>query len=118
MMKQLAAAALVAAATLGTGASVLAGEVNGNGDSLKNEDGHLNGRSECAYSGLEDEPDLVGSPVPGTPDGALEHRRYTQTPGQVWISEAEAAFLGIPGGAQWIRPHGMPRFGCNPNAGG
>ena len=34
----------------------LAGEITGNGKSLKNPDGTLNGRSECAFSGREDDP--------------------------------------------------------------
>lgn len=42
--------------SMGTGA-VLAGEITGNGKSLKNDDGTLNGRSQCAYSGREDDPD-------------------------------------------------------------
>lgn len=42
--------------SLGTG-SALAGEITGNGKSLKNEDGTLNGKSACAFSGREDDPD-------------------------------------------------------------
>lgn len=42
--------------SMGTGA-VLAGEITGNGKSLKNDDGTLNGKSECAFSGREDDPD-------------------------------------------------------------
>jgi hypothetical protein len=41
---------------LGTG-SALAGEITGNGKSLKNDDGTLNGKSACAFSGREDDPD-------------------------------------------------------------
>lgn len=33
-----------------------AGEITGNGKSLKNDDGTLNGKSECAFSGREDDP--------------------------------------------------------------
>ena len=33
-----------------------AGEITGNGKSLKNPDGTLNGLSECAFSGREDNP--------------------------------------------------------------
>jgi hypothetical protein len=36
--------------------TALAGEITGNGKSLKNADGTLNGKSECAWSGREDEP--------------------------------------------------------------
>ena len=42
-------------------ASAHAGEINGKGESLKNEDGTLNGASECAFSGLQDAPFDPGS---------------------------------------------------------
>ncbi len=43
---------------LSMGASAaLAGEITGNGKSLKNDDGTLNGKSQCAFSGREDDPD-------------------------------------------------------------
>lgn len=41
---------------LGT-SSALAGEITGNGKSLKNDDGTLNGKSACAFSGREDDPE-------------------------------------------------------------
>ena len=48
---------LCAALILGMGANAaLAGEITGNGKSLKNDDGTLNGKSACAFSGREDEP--------------------------------------------------------------
>jgi len=40
---------------LGTNAA-FAGEITGNGKSLKNSDGTLNGKSACAFSGREDDP--------------------------------------------------------------
>lgn len=42
--------------SLGAG-TAFAGEITGNGKSLKNADGTLNGKSQCAFSGREDEPD-------------------------------------------------------------
>lgn len=49
--------AVCAASILGLGTSgALAGEITGNGKSLKNEDGTLNGNSACAFSGREDDP--------------------------------------------------------------
>ena len=36
--------------------AAFAGEITGNGKSLKNDDGTLNGKSECAWSGREDDP--------------------------------------------------------------
>ena len=40
---------------LGAGVA-FAGEITGNGKSLKNPDGTLNGKSVCAFSGREDDP--------------------------------------------------------------
>ena len=34
--------------------AAVAGEITGNGKSLKNDDGTLNGRSACAFSGRQD----------------------------------------------------------------
>lgn len=46
-----------AASILCLGANAaFAGEITGNGKSLKNPDGTLNGKSECAFSGREDDP--------------------------------------------------------------
>lgn len=46
-----------AASILCLGASAaFAGEITGNGKSLKNDDGTLNGKSICAFSGREDDP--------------------------------------------------------------
>ena len=36
--------------------AAFAGEITGNGKSLKNADGTLNGKSACAFSGREDTP--------------------------------------------------------------
>lgn len=48
---------LCAACILSMGANAaFAGEITGNGKSLKNDDGTLNGRSACAFSGREDDP--------------------------------------------------------------
>ena len=43
-------------ALLALSAAATAGEITGNGKSLKNDDGTLNGRSACAFSGLNDTP--------------------------------------------------------------
>ena len=42
---------------VGLSSVAVAGEITGNGKSLKNDDGTLNGKSQCAWSGREDEPD-------------------------------------------------------------
>jgi hypothetical protein len=48
---------LITASILALSANAaFAGEITGNGKSLKNPDGTLNGRSECAFSGREDDP--------------------------------------------------------------
>ena len=58
-MKKMTRLGLVACATsilcLGANAAY-AGEITGNGKSLKNADGTLNGKSACAFSGREDDP--------------------------------------------------------------
>lgn len=35
--------------------AAFAGEITGNGKVLKDEEGNLNGRSDCAFSGLQDD---------------------------------------------------------------
>ncbi|MCZ7587960.1 MAG: hypothetical protein M5U27_03685 [Gaiella sp.] len=84
-------AAVMAAAMSGT---ALAGEITGNGKWIAgSEAAPLNGRSECAYSGQNDEF-VLG--IPG------DHGR-TQSWGQI------VRFAGPLGGAA---------FGCNPNRAG
>lgn len=79
-----------AALTLTVGANAaLAGEVTGNGKSLKNPDGSLNGKSICAFSGLNDT--YTGDP--DVPDGDGFFR--TQNWGQ--LSLAARAFLASIG---------------------
>jgi hypothetical protein len=58
--------------------SAFAGEVTGNGKSLKNADGTLNGRSACAFSGLND----TYSGDPGVPDedGFFRTQSWGQLP--------------------------------------
>jgi hypothetical protein len=80
-----------------------AGEITGNGKSLKDADGNLKGRSECAYSGRED--------VPGEelfPGVRLFKGLLTQSWGQL-TAEAKAFFQSI--GAQ-------PGNSCNPSKSG
>ena len=64
--KRLVAAAVSAVALMGLGAgSAFAGEVTGNGQSLKVENSKwgtgLHARSECAFSGQEDDQFLPGN---------------------------------------------------------
>jgi hypothetical protein len=93
-----AASALALALVAGT---ALAGEVTGNGKSLKNPDGTLNGKSECAFSGLNDT--YSGDPDVPDEDGFFR----TQNWGQVG-SEGRA----------FLRSIGVdPKHLCNPTGG-
>ena len=56
LMTTLASGALVGAMVAGGAATALGGEVNGNGDPIA-----INANSECAFSGLEDEPFAPGT---------------------------------------------------------
>ena len=91
-MKRLFAVVGCSVAVMGFGASsAFAGEITGNGKWIRgSEEAPLNGRSECAYSGQNDEF-VLG--VPG------EHSR-TQSWGQI---------VRVAG------PLGGAAFGCNPN---
>lgn len=61
----------------GSGANtVFAGEITGNGKSLKNEDGTLNGRSECAFSGRNDT--YSGDPDVPDEDGFFRTQSWGQ----------------------------------------
>lgn len=76
--------AMIAAASFTTAVVALgvapasAGEITGNGRILKQEDGTLHGRSECAFSGLNDQ--WGGDPaVPGE-DGFFRTQSWGQIP--------------------------------------
>jgi hypothetical protein len=65
----------LAIVSLGANAA-LAGEITGNGKSLKNPDGTLNGRSECAFSGLNDT--YTGDPDVPDADGFTRTQNWGQ----------------------------------------
>lgn len=95
--------AIVAATalTLTVGANAaLAGEVTGNGKSLKTNDGGLHGKSICAYSGLND----TYSGDPDVPDagGFFRTQNWGQLP--LWLRAILAAGGDHPGDA--CRPGG------------
>ena len=71
--------------------AALAGEITGNGKSLKNPDGTLNGRSICAFSGRQDNF--------AEDEGFFRHM-FTQNWGQVFKGIRDV----IPG----------PGVSCNP----
>lgn len=54
------------------------GEVNGKGESLKNPDGTLNGKSACAFSGLNDT--YSGDPTVPDHDGFFRTQNWGQIP--------------------------------------
>lgn len=93
--------AALALTTLGATASY-AGEVTGNGDSLKDADGHLKGHSVCAFSGLND----TYSGNPDVPDGD----GFTRTQSWGQVDPETRAFLGT------IGLH--PGDSCKPGGGG
>lgn len=75
-----------------------AGEITGNGKSLKNEDGNLNGNSSCAFSGLNDT--FTGDPTEPDEDG------FTRTQNWGQLSKAVKDFLKSVGF--------NPGIACNP----
>ena len=94
---------LVAVSILSLGASAaLAGEITGNGKSLKNPDGSLNGRSICAFSGQNDT--YSGDPNVPDEDGFFRTQNWGQLPKAI---------------KNFLKSIGMhPGGSCNPNSGG
>ena len=87
--------------SVGANAS-LAGEITGNGKSLKNADGLLNGRSACAFSGLNDS--YSGDPTIPDEDGFFRTQAWGQLPKDI---------------RDFLTSIGMdPGVACNPNTGG
>ncbi|HSD68585.1 MAG TPA: hypothetical protein VLB07_03480 [Woeseiaceae bacterium] len=95
MTKSKAMSLTVAACATGllylAASAAIAGEITGNGKSLKNEDGTLNGNSACAFSGRQDNYEE---------DEGLFRSMITQNWGQLF-KELKAIF-----------PH--PGTACNP----
>ena len=99
MRRSLIVLALAVLMVVVTAGAAFAGEITGNGKSLKNEDGTLNGRSECAFSGQNDT--YSGDPTVPDEDGFFR----TQNWGQVG-SEGRA----------FITSMGFnPGIACNPS---
>jgi hypothetical protein len=98
-LKKLAVTVLaVAAFTLLSVASAFAGEVTGKGNYIAgSNEAPLNGKSDCAYSGLNDNY-VFGTAGPGNPDADGFTR--TQSWGQVVIQlPVKGQGTGVPGGA-------------------
>lgn len=99
MRRSLLVAVLAAFLVMALGASAaFAGEVTGNGKSLKNDDGSLNGHSICAFSGLNDT--YSGDPDVPDADG------FTRTQNWGQVDPAFRAFLTSLGF--------NPGVACNP----
>ena len=109
-------AAVLALAVAFAGISpAVAGEITGNGKSLKNEDGALNGASLCAYSGINDSPNGLFLPIgPGgalvmvDPGGDVQSFGY-------FLSQFD--FVGDPSDPATRSSFGFPAVGCNPSDG-
>lgn len=65
-------------ATMLAASGALAGEITGNGKSLKNPDGTLNGKSICAFSGQNDT--YSGDPSVPDHDGFFRTQNWGQIP--------------------------------------
>ena len=88
---------IIIAAALVLPAPVSAGEVTGNGQDIE-----INGRSECAFSGLNDH-------FPDPRDPGLKTQNYGTMVGQAdWIDPQDWDPTGAPMQA-------IPGFACNPN---
>lgn len=100
--KALVAGAVAAIATVSFGSTAFAGEVTGNGRSLKQPDGTLHGKSICAFSGLNDT--YSGDPTVPDEDGFFRTQNWGSIPKEIRdVIAAEGAHPGTS---------------CNPNTGG
>ena len=110
------AAALALALAFTAVSPAVAGEITGEGTSLKNPDGTLNGNSLCAYSGQNDSPNGTWLPIgPGgtlvqiDPGGDVQSFGYFRT---------QMDFGQDPSDADTRDSRGFPGFDCNPNNAG
>ena len=101
--KLLAAASCALAVTAASAGSAFAGEITGNGKWIAgSEPAPLNGKSECAFSGLNDNF-VLGNPVPDE-DG------FTRTQSWGQVGQEGRAFLTSIGF--------NPGIACNPSQSG
>jgi hypothetical protein len=107
-------AAFLALAVAFAGISpAVAGEITGNGKSLKNEDGTLNGNSLCAFSGRNDTPNGLSLPI--GPGGTLVQIDPGGDVQSFGYFHAQVDFTGDPSDPDTRDGRGFPGFDCNPN---
>jgi hypothetical protein len=107
-------ATVLALALAFTAASpAVAGEITGNGKSLKNPDGTLNGNSLCAFSGRNDTPN--GFSLPIGPGGTLVQIDPGGDVQSFGYFHAQFDFTGDPSDPDTRDGRGFPGFDCNPN---
>jgi hypothetical protein len=105
-------AALALALAFTAVSPAIAGEITGNGKTLKNPDGTLNGNSLCAFSGQNDTPNGLSLPIgPGgamvvvDPGGDVQSFGYFRT---------QMDFGGDPSDPATRGSFAFPATGCNP----
>jgi hypothetical protein len=100
MRRSLIVAVLAAIMVVAMAGAAFAGEITGNGKSLKNDDGSLNGHSACAFSGQNDT--FIDADTPDE-DG------FTRTQSWGQLSKEDKVFLKSVGF--------NPGIACNPTKG-
>ena len=105
-------AVLALAAAFAAISPAIAGEITGNGTSLKNPDGTLNGASLCAYSGINDTPNGLFLPIgPGGSLVMIDPGGDVQSFGYFY---SQFDFVGNPSDPNTRSGFGFPSVGCNP----
>lgn len=113
------AAVLALAVALAGISPAVAGEITGNGTSLKNPDGTLNGNSLCAFSGINDTPNGLFLPIgPGGSLVLVDPGGDVQSFGYFYSQFDD--FIGDPSDPATRSGFAFPGVGCNPstNSGG
>lgn len=87
-------------------APAFAGEITGNGKSLKTGEHSLHGNSSCAFSGLNDTP--FGDEATNDPGGRVQTYGYFHS--QTWLGQ----FIG-PNVTSPREPSPHPGWSCNPH---
>lgn len=107
------AAALALALAFTAISPAAAGEITGNGKSLKNPDGTLNGNSLCAFSGRNDTPNGLVITLPNGVQITVDPGGDVQSFGY-FLSHADG-FIGDPSDPTTRDSFGFPAVGCNPS---